>query len=330
MRLRFPAERLIRNLARIVPAASALTLAMPVASIAQPDFPTRIVKIVVPLPPGPVADAIPRLLASKLAERWGQPVIVENRPGATMNIGARMFYQADPDGYTLLATPSGPLVLHLDTTSRETFEASRFVPISMLWKSTYVLVANTEFPPSNVSELIEFARKHPGKVSYASPGVGSVPHLFAEMLQKRASIRLTHVPYKGLGLAMIDLLGGRVDLSTDNLGNTLPLVREGKVKAIGVMEENRIRQLPGVSTFAESFPQVHASGWGAMVAPPGTSPQVAEKIASDLATVLRLPEVVRRFDEFNAAPVNLSRSEAAAYINDERRRWHEVAAARAQ
>jgi tripartite-type tricarboxylate transporter receptor subunit TctC len=109
MRLRFPAERLIRNLARIVPAASALTLAMPVASIAQPDFPTRIVKIVVPLPPGPVADAIPRLLASKLAERWGQPVIVENRPGATMNIGARMVYQADPDGYTLLATPSGPL-----------------------------------------------------------------------------------------------------------------------------------------------------------------------------------------------------------------------------
>jgi tripartite-type tricarboxylate transporter receptor subunit TctC len=330
MRLRLTAARLIRNLARILPMASALAVATPVALNARSDFPTRTVKIVVPLPAGPSSDAIPRLLANKLSERWGQPVIIENRPGATMNIGASMVFQATPDGYTLLATPSGPLVLPLDGTSRGAFDASQFVPISVLWKSTYVLVANTAFPPSNIPELIKYAKEYPDKASYASPGIGSLPHLVVEMLQRRASIRLTHIPYKGLGLAMIDLLSGRVDLSVDNLGNTLPLIKEGKLKAIAVAEQSRIRQLPDVATFAESFPQIYATGWSAMVAPPRTPPRIAEKIASDLAAVLRLPDIVQRLDEFNVAPLILSPAEVAAYIDDERKRWQEASGARAQ
>jgi tripartite-type tricarboxylate transporter receptor subunit TctC len=325
-----PAEKLVRNLARIFPVASALALGTPAASIAQSDFPTRTVKIVVPLPAGPVADAIPRLLAGKLSERWGQPVIVENRPGATMNIGAAIVSQADPDGHTLLATPSAPLVHHLDTASRGAFDPSTFVPISIFGKTTYVLVANTAFPASNIPELIKYARANPGKASYASPGIGSAPHLVVEMLQQGASIRLTHIPYKGLGLAMTDLLGRHVDLSVDILGNTLPLIREGKLKAIGVADKSRIRQLPGVSAFAESFPQVHATAWYALVAPSRTSPRIVEKIASDLAAVLRLPDVARRFDDFMMVPLIMSPTETAAYIEDERRRWQQVAGVKAQ
>ena len=293
-----PPEKLVRNLACIFfPVASALALSTPAASIAQTDFPTRTVKIVVPLPAGPVADAIPRLLAGKLSERWGQPVIVENRPGATMNIGAAVVSQADPDGHTLLATPSAPLVHRLDTASRGAFDPSTFVPISIFGETTYVLVANTAFPASNIPELIKYARANPGKASYASPGIGGAPHLVVEMLQQGASIRLTHIPYKGLGLAMTDLLGGHVDLSADILGNTL---------------------------------RAFCTAWYALVAPPHTSPRIAEKIASDLAAVLRLPDVVRRFDDFMMVPLTMSPTETAAYIEDERRRWQEVSGVKAQ
>jgi tripartite-type tricarboxylate transporter receptor subunit TctC len=330
MRLRFTAARLIHNLARVLPMASAIAIATPVASNAQTDFPTRTVKIVVPLPAGPVADAIPRLLAGKLSERWGQPVVVENRPGASMNIGAFVVSQADPDGHTLLATPSAPLVHRLDSASRGAFDPSKFVPISIFGETTYVLVANTAFPASNIPELIKYARANPGKASYASPGIGSTPHLVMEMLQQEASMRLTHIPYKGLGLAMTDLLGGHVDLSADILGNTLPLIKEGKLKAIGVADKSRIRLLPGVSAFAESFPQVHATAWYALVAPPHTAPRIAEKIASDLAAVLRLPDVARRFDDFMMVPLIMSPAETATYIEDERRRWQEAAGVKAQ
>ena len=232
-------------LARSARIAIALLTAAPVAASAQTEYPNRTIKFVVPIPPGPVADVLPRMLAEKLAARWGQVVIVENRPGAASNIGAEAVAKAQPDGYTLLATPPNPLVINQSFFPKLAFDPEAFVPVTVFAALPYVLVVNPKVPFSTLQELIAFARQNPDKINFASAGTGSAPHLTGEMLKLAASIRMVHVPYTGLGPAMTDLLAGHVDLMIDNLGNALPLVRAGKVKALGVASETRIAGTAG-------------------------------------------------------------------------------------
>ena len=236
---------------RIARVAALLVTVAPAACLAQAAYPSRTVKIVVPLPPGPVADVLPRMLAEKLSVRWGQPVIIENRPGAALNIGAEAVAKAEPDGYTLLATPPNPLVINQSFLSKLAFDPEAFVPVSIFAALPYVLVVSPKLPVATLQEFVAFAKANPGKLNFASAGTGSGPHLTGEMLRLAASIQTVHVPYAGLGPAMTDLLAGHVDVMVDNLGNALPLIRAGKVKALGVASESRIAELPDVPAIAE-------------------------------------------------------------------------------
>ena len=188
---------------------------------AQSDFPTQTIKFVVPLAAGGTADIVPRIVAEKLTAHWGQPVIIENRPGAGHTVGANAVAKAAPDGYTLLVTPPGPLVTSQLLYSKLSYDPTAFTPISVMTAGHIVLVANPKIPVANLGELIAYAKSQPGRLRYASPGAGTTPHMTGEMLNALAGIQTTHVPYRGLAPAVTDLVAGHVDIMFDNLGNSI-------------------------------------------------------------------------------------------------------------
>jgi tripartite-type tricarboxylate transporter receptor subunit TctC len=305
------------------------TLLSAISSVAfaQGDYPSRPIKIVVPLPPGPVADLVPRLIAEKLAARWGQPVIIENRPGAALNIGAEAVARAEPDGYTLLATPPGPLVVSQHFFPKLAFDPRTFVPVSIMVNVPAVLVANPKVPVSTFAQLVAYAKSNPGKLSYGSPGTGNTPQLAMEKLMATAGIRFLHVPYQGLAPAMRDLLAGHVDVMIDNLGNVVEHVKDDRLKLLAATTEARIPEFPNVPTVAETFPGVTHMDWFAVVAPAKTPPEIAAKLSQAIAEALKLPEIAKRMSELNVTPVGSSPAQAAALIKRESDRWQQVIAA---
>jgi tripartite-type tricarboxylate transporter receptor subunit TctC len=305
-------------------AVAVLVVATPSIAIAQADYPSRTIKIVVPLAAGGVADIVPRMLADKLSAKWAQPVIIENRPGAGHNVGAEAVAKAEPDGYTLLATPQGPLVTSQLLYPKLAFDPTAFVPISILTTGNIVLIVSSKVPASNLRELIAYAKANPGKLTFASPGAGTSPHLTGEMLNALAGISTTHVPYRGLGPAVTDLLAGHVDMMFDNLGNSLPHIRDGKLRALGVAGETRIAELPGVLAIAETYPGFLSTSWLAAVAPPRTPQGIAVRLSQAFAEALRLPDVVARLRELSITPVGSSPAEAAAFVKQEAERWRQA------
>ncbi|MPZ57808.1 MAG: tripartite tricarboxylate transporter substrate binding protein [Rhizobiales bacterium] len=305
-------------------ATAAFLAFAPGSAVAQDDYPTRPVRIVVPLAAGGIADIVPRIVADKLALKWRQPVVIENRPGAGHNIGAEAVAKAPPDGYTLLATPQAPLVVSQHLSSKLPFDPDAFVPISTLTTGNIVLIVNANVPASNLRELVAYAKANPGKLRYASPGTGSSPHLTGEMLSAAAGIRMIHVPYKGLAPAVNDLLAGHVDLMFDNLGNSLQHIRSGKLRALGVASDKRIPQLPDVPAVSESYLGFVATSWFAVVAPPRTPSQITRKISADIAEALRLPDVEKRLRGFTIEPVGNSPEATAELISHESARWRNV------
>jgi tripartite-type tricarboxylate transporter receptor subunit TctC len=309
---------------RIVYVAVAFFVAASTAVLSQATFPNRTIRIVVPISPGPAGDVLPRVLADKLATRWGQPVIIENRAGAAGSLGAQVVAKADPDGHTLLASPSTALVISQHFNAKLPFDPSAFVPVSIFAETAFVLVVNPKVPASTLAELIAFAKANPGKISFASAGVGSGPHLTVEMLRLAASINMVHVPYPGLGPAMNDLLAGHIDMMIDNLGNTLPRVREGKLRALAVTAAARIAELPDTPAVAETFPGFYSAAWLGMVAPPRTPSDIAAKISLAVAETLQLPDVAKKFRDLSFKPVGTSPVETAAFLKQETERWREV------
>jgi tripartite-type tricarboxylate transporter receptor subunit TctC len=287
-------------------------------------FPSRTIKIVVPAPPGSNLDAIPRIIADKLATRWGQPVIIENRPGAAQNLGAEVVAKAEPDGYTLLSTPQGPLVISQHFFAKLGFNPDAFVPVSIIAAQPLVLVTHPKFRASNLKELVILAKGNAGRISFASAGTGSSPHLTGEMLKLAAGIDFVHIPYKGLAPAMTDLLGGHVDIMFDNLSNALPQIRDGRIKALGVAGKARIPELPEVAAIAEMFPDFYATSWFAMVAPPKTPADIATKLSQAIAATLRLPEVIERYRAIASTPIGTSPAETAEFLRTESERWRQV------
>ena len=262
---------------------------------AQGNYPSRLIKIVVPVPPGAFADTLPRLIGEKLAAMWGQPVIIENRPGAASNLGAEAVAKAAPDGYTLLATPPGPLVVNQSLYAKLPFDPETFVPVTVMAALPYVLLANPGLPFSNMAEFVAYAKANPDKLNFGSAGIGSPPHLAMEWLKTLAGIRMTHVPYRGSGPALADLVAGHVGLMFDNVGNPVPLIRDGKVRALGVASEQRIAALPDVAPIAEIFPSFKVTTWFAIVAPPKIPPEIAAKLSAAFGEILRMPDVVRGY-----------------------------------
>jgi tripartite-type tricarboxylate transporter receptor subunit TctC len=292
--------------------------------LAQNNYPSRLIKIIVPVPAGTPADTIPRIVAAKLAARWGQAVIVENRPGAGQTLGAEAVAKAAPDGYTLLAAPPPALVTSQDFYPQLGFNPSAFVPVTVIAETAHVLVVHQKIQMSNVQELIAFAKAHPDELNYASAGNGGIPHLAMEQLKILAGIRIVHVPYKGLAPATTDLLAGHVDMMFDNLGNSLPYIKNGKFRALAVSSERRIPELPGVPAMSELFPGFVATSWFAVVAPPKTPPEIADKLSQAIAETLRLPDVAQRLHDLSHTPVGGSPAETAAFLKRETERWHQV------
>jgi tripartite-type tricarboxylate transporter receptor subunit TctC len=299
-----------------------LVLTYPVAA---QDWPSKAVRIIVPFPPGGSADLMPRALTERLAERWGEPVIVENRPGAAGNIGADAVYRAEPDGYTLLSGPPPPLVINRLLYPNLSYDSTQFVPISVIGAIPNVLLVHPKTNVSSVRELIALAKGNPGKLNYASQGSGTTSHLTAELFKSMAGgLDIQHVPYKGTAPALADLLGGQVEMMFDNLGVSLPHVRSGKLKALAVATRSRFSGMPDVPAMSESLPGFEAVAWFGIVAPPKTPASIAQKIADGVREALKDPAVLKRLSDLSAEPMGLSPAETAAFMRQETERWGAV------
>ncbi len=305
----------------------ALTVCMclvPISVLAQDAYPNRTIKIIAPVGAGSVADLVPRLVAEKLAGQWGVPVYVENRPGGNTNIGAEAAARAEPDGYTLLAAPATTLAVNPSLFPKLTFNLTAFVPVTVLADQPNVLVANPKLPFATVQGLIAFAKANPGKLTYASPGVGSVQHLSMELLASMTGIALVHVPYKDLPEAVNDVVGGHVDLLFDNLGSAAALIKSGNLKAIAVGSGRRNAFLPDLPSLSEAVPGFRSVTWFAIVAPPGTPAGIAEKLSAAIARILKTADVTNRFRGLYATPIGSSPADTAAFFAQERERWRSV------
>jgi tripartite-type tricarboxylate transporter receptor subunit TctC len=288
------------------------------------DYPDRAIKIIVPVPPGPLLDVIPRIIAEKLSAKWGVPVIIENRPGAAQNLGAEAVAKSEPDGYTLLASPPGPLAISQHLRSKLNFDPMAFVKVSVLVKLSSVLVVHPKLPVANFDDLLVYARANPNKLNFGSPGVGTTLHLATEQLMKAAGIRFTHVPYHGMAPAMTDLIGGHIDLMIDLFGNAAPNIRDGKLKLLAVSARKRMPELPDVPTISEALPGFSHQDWFAIVAPSNTPAPIATKLSAAIAEILRSPDVAKRLAEFAAEPVGSTPAETKAFVEAESEHWRQV------
>jgi tripartite-type tricarboxylate transporter receptor subunit TctC len=309
-------------LASVVAAAT-----MPGSAQAQDGkFPSHAVTFVVPFPPGGSADALPRIVAEKLRERWGQPVIIENRPGAAGSTGSGSVFRATADGHTLLATPAGPLAINGLVQKTLPYEPSAFVPVALLALSPTVLTVRLNFPANNAEELIRYAKANPGKLNYASQGPGSTSHLTGVMFTQQTGAEMVHVPYRGTGPALADIVAGNVDLFFDNLGASLPMHRGGKATILAVATPERSKLLPEIPTLREAgLPDFSSSTWFAIVAPPQTPMTIASQINAAVNDILTAPDIQAQFENLGVQQRLLTPPELAAFISDEAKRWADVA-----
>jgi tripartite-type tricarboxylate transporter receptor subunit TctC len=304
-------------------AVASLALALSFAQ-AQ-DYPSRPIRIVVPYPAGGSADLLPRIFAEKLGAKWGQPLLVENRPGAGGNIGAEFVYRAEPDGYTLFASAPGPLVVNQNLYRKLALDPAQFVPVSIMAAIPNVLLVNPKVPAKSVAELIAYAKANPDRLNYGSQGSGSTAHLTAELFKLAAGgLKITHIPYKGSAPAMTALLGGEIDLMFDNLGVTLPHVKSGRLRILAVGSEKRIASLPDVPSMSEILPGFVSVAWFGIVAPPKTPTAVAHKLSAAVAEALRERDVLDRLAALSAEPVGGTPEETAAFMKQEEARWKRV------
>ncbi len=288
------------------------------------DYPNRAIRIIVPFPAGGTADAVPRIVGEKLAQRWGQPVVVENRAGAAGNIGAEMVSRAEPDGYTLMASPPPPLVVNQFLYPKIAYDASLFVPVSVMAAVPTVLAVNPKVPAQTLAEFLALARARPGQINYASQGSGSTSHLTAELFMMATGIRMAHVPYKGSAPGLTDLLAGQVDLMFDNLSSSLGYIRAGRLRALAITSTRRIQVLPDTPALNETLPGLVSTAWFAVAAPPGTPADIVTRLSSAISDAIRLPDVQRRLTDMLAEPMGLSPAESAAFIRQDAERWKRV------
>jgi tripartite-type tricarboxylate transporter receptor subunit TctC len=296
-------------------------------AFAQTDFPRRAVKFVVPVPPGNMLDSMPRIIGERLSMRWSQPVIVENRPGAASNLGTEAVFKSEPDGYTLLVSPPGPLSVSQYVYPKLGFDPAAFVPVSTLIEFPFILVVNARAPVSTLTEFIARAKANPGKVSFGSPGVSSTPHLYMERFAAAAGTRFVHVPYPGLAPAMRDLLAGHIDAIFDTPGNVLPHAASGGMKALAVTGPTRIADLSNAPAIAELLPGIVHTDWFAVVAPPKTPPDIATRLSQAIAEAMKHPDVAKRIAEFKVTVVGNSPAETAALIKREAEQYRGLIAA---
>lgn len=301
-----------------------MTLALPAA--AGNDYPDKPVHLVVPFPPGGGADNLARLIMPKVSQALGQPIVIENKPGAGGNVGAEFVARAEPDGYTLLYGTNGTHSINASLYRNLRFDPIKdFVPVSRMTEIGAMLVVNPKLPVHSVAELIAYAKKNPGKVNFASAGNGTTSHLAGELFKTMAGIDIVHVPYRGGAAAITDLIGGQVQMMIDVMPNAYPLAKDGRVRGLAVSTAQRFPGAPDYPTIAESgVPGFEASAWDGVFVPAGTPQAVVDKLNAAIHQALADPEVVSGLFRLGARPVPSTSAEFARFIADSSRKWARV------
>jgi tripartite-type tricarboxylate transporter receptor subunit TctC len=290
-------------------------------------FPTRPVRFIIPFPGGGINDVLARIVGEKLQAKWGQPIVMESKTGAGGNIGADYAAQAEPDGYTLLVSAPGPLAINQSLYRQLSYRPEDFVPLTVLGAVPNLIIVRPDIGVDTVKDLIAFAKRNSGKVTYGSQGNGSTPHLTGNMFMNMTGTELIHVPYRGENLVINDMLGGHVDIFFGNIAPALPHYREGRLKVLSVSDTRRAPAMPDVPTSAEAgLPGFVSTTWFAVAGPPRMPDALAQQIAGDIIAALKLPDVQAKFRAIGCEPVGNTPAETRAFIREETARWRDVIA----
>ena len=288
-------------------------------------WPTRFVRLIVPFPPGGGTDAIARVVAGKLSDMWGQQMVVENRGGASTNIGTEAVVRADPDGYTILLQ-SMPLAVNRFLFPSLSYDAmTDLAPVSLLCEYANIMAVPLTSPAHSVGEFIVYAKANKGKITFASSGHGTSVHLSGELFKRMAGIEMLHVPYRGAGPAFSDLVPGRVDVMFNNIGAVLPLIQGGKLRGLGVTTAKRMPAVPHLPPIAEAgVPGFDVSSWYALFAPAKTPPEIIRKMHADTVTALNDPATKERLEQLGVLVVGSTPEQLAAFLKAEMDKWAPV------
>jgi len=291
---------------------------------AQVVYPTRAVRFITPFPPGGSLDPLTRMSAQKLGEKWGQPTVVENRPGGNSIIGTQAVAKAAPDGYTILVAGT-PHVINPSLFATPYDAIKDFAPIATIARSRQILVVHPSLPVNSLKELVALAKAKPGQLNYSSSGTGNTNHLAGELLCSLAGIKMQHIPYKGAGPAITDLIGGQVQLAFMVPISVIPHIRSGRLKSIAITGETRALALPEVPTMAEAgLPRLEMSGWTGMFVPAGTPKAIIDKISSEMAQVLAMPDIVERLVNQGLEPFISNPEQFAALLRSDMAKFAKI------
>ena len=316
-------KRICKTLCTVVYVASAFAAGH---SQAQQAYPTKPIRMICPFPPGGTTDVVARLVAQKLTEAWGQQVVVDNRPGAGGIIGTEIVAKAAPDGYTVLLGSITTHAVNPALYKKLNFDPVKdFAPVSLVVSSPQLLAVHPSVAAKSVKELIALAKAKPGQLNYASAGTGTSPHLTFELFKSMAGIDVVHVPYKGTGPAITDLIGGQVQMMITGVVALMPHVKSGKLRGLGVTSAKRVAALPDLPTIVESgIPGFDVSSWFGVFLPGGTPKPIVAKMNAEIRKILEVPEVRQRLIGQGADPASNTPEEFAAYVNAEMARWGKV------
>ena len=306
-------------------ATALLALGVGGPAAAQP-YPTKPIKFVVPYPPGGASDVTARILGQKLSEAYGQPVIIENRPGANGNIALDAVAKSAPDGYTIVMGNVGPNAINAGLYKTLPFDPiASFAPVTLTSTVPIVLLVNPSLPAKDAKDLVAYIRANPGKTNFASGGNGSATHLTAEMFKSMAGLDIQHVPYKGDAAAMTALMSGDVTMAFATIVAATPQIKGGRVKAIGIASKKRAGAFPDVPTISDSgLPGFESTSWGGVLAPAGTPPEIIASLHSQFVRILRMPDVAEKIAGLGADIVGSSSAEFGDYLKSEIAKWSGV------
>jgi tripartite-type tricarboxylate transporter receptor subunit TctC len=288
------------------------------------SYPDKPIRVIVPFAPGGGLDITTRLIGHKLSEKWGQNFVVDTRPGAATIVGTEIASKAVPDGYTLLMITT-TFAINPGLYAKLPYDPVKsFAPVTQLNSQPNIVVVNPSLAVRSVKDLIALGKTKPGELTFATPGAGSAPHLSAEMFQRSAGISMIHVPYKGIPPAVTDVVGGRVTMLFTTTISASPHIKAGRLRAVAITSSKRQPAMPDVPTIGETLPGYHAEAFQGMVAPAGVPRAIVDKLAAEIARLVRLPDVAERFELDGASPVGSSPAEFAAFLKSETQKWGKV------